>query len=376
MFNLRLFVPMMAGANLKDRLIACLGVLIAICLTGILSGWMVQGSFGVPLLVAMTGASAVLIFLIPASPLAQPWPVLGGNVLSTLVGMLVFQLTNDVMIGAGIAVALAILLMSILRCLHPPGGAAALVAVVAGPGLLEIGYFAAALPVIVNSVLIILLGVLFHRVLGRNYPHDAKAAVKNEHKTDDKPAPLRVGFNETDIEEALKLSGQTYDIAPEDIGRILRQVEQQSLLRNRGTVICSDIMSRDVKVVSVDATKQEARELLLYHNIRTLPVINSEGKLAGIVGLRELHSDAGIIADVMRQPAVAQSDQPVVSLIPFLTDGLNHAVVIIDKDKNIQGLITQTDLLVALARSLRYQPEDPSEPKRKRRLHLLRGAGI
>ena len=376
MFNLRLFVPMMAGANFKDRFIACIGVLVAVCLTGVLSGWMMQGSFSAPLLVAMTGASAVLIFLIPASPLAQPWPVLGGNVISTIVGMLVYQYTNEVIFSAGIAVALAILLMSILRCLHPPGGAAALVAVIADPTMLEMGYIAATLPVVINSVLIVLLGVFFHRILGRRYPHNAKLAVKNEHKTDDKPAPLRVGFNEGDIAEVLKQSGQTYDIAPEDIGQILRKVEQQSLVRNQGTVTCGDTMSRDVKVVSINESREEALKLLLFHNIRSLPVVGPEGKLVGIVGLRELNTDAGTIGDVMRQPAVASIEQPVVSLVPSLTDGLNHAVVVTDHEKNVLGLITQTDLLAAMARTLRYQPENPPPTKRKRRLHLLRGAGI
>ncbi len=61
--------------------------------------------------------------------------------------------------------------------------------------------------------------------------------------------------------------------------------------------------------------------------------------------------------------------------MPLLTDGRSHAVIVTDQDNVVQGLISQTDLLSALARSLRFQePEQPK--KRKSRLHLLRGAGI
>ena len=82
MFNgFRLFVPILAGANLRDRLIGSLGALISICLTGLITALVMGRSIELPLIVAPIGASAVLIFAVPASPLAQPWSIIGGNVI-------------------------------------------------------------------------------------------------------------------------------------------------------------------------------------------------------------------------------------------------------------------------------------------------------
>ncbi|MER3609381.1 HPP family protein, partial [Klebsiella pneumoniae] len=77
-------------------------------------------------------ASAVLLFGVPSSPLAQPWSIVGGNVLSALIGVTVGMLVPDA--------ALAIAGMYFLRCLHPPGGAVALTAILGGAGVHSEGY--------------------------------------------------------------------------------------------------------------------------------------------------------------------------------------------------------------------------------------------
>ena len=69
------------------------------------------------------GASAVLLFAVPSSPLAQPWSILGGNVVSAVTGVLIFKIFGHSALALGVAVACAILAMSLLRCLHPHGGA-------------------------------------------------------------------------------------------------------------------------------------------------------------------------------------------------------------------------------------------------------------
>ena len=95
-----------------------------------------------------------------------------------------------------------------------------------------------------------------------------------------------------------------------------------------------------------------ARHLLLKHNIRTLPVKDPEGRLVGAVGLRELSMSTETIAHAISRPAVARPSDPALSLLPILTDGRTHAVIIVDDDYRILGLISQTDLLSAVARLL------------------------
>lgn len=124
----KLFSPILAGATLKERLIGCIGALIGICVTGLVCGFVFGDDPQLPLIVAPIGASAVLLFAVPASPLAQPWSIIGGNTISALIGVSVTYIVADQMLAIGLAVALAILAMSLTRSLHPPGGAAALTA--------------------------------------------------------------------------------------------------------------------------------------------------------------------------------------------------------------------------------------------------------
>nr|WP_259677544.1 HPP family protein [Klebsiella pneumoniae] len=102
------------------------------------------------------GASAVLLFGVPSSPLAQPWSIVGGNVLSALIGVTVGMLVPDAALACGLAAALAIAGMYFLRCLHPPGGAVALTAILGGAGVHSEGYHFVLTPVLLNSLMLAL----------------------------------------------------------------------------------------------------------------------------------------------------------------------------------------------------------------------------
>jgi CBS domain-containing membrane protein len=251
--------------------------------------------------------------------------------------------------ASGLAVALAIAAMSFTRCLHPPGGAAALTAVLGGPAVVSAGFLFPFVPVALNSIILVTLGLLFHRLARRNYPHVAAAAA-NSHGTADPPARQRVGFRPEDVDAALTTLDETFDIDRNDLERLLRQVELQAMVRSHRTLLCEDIMSRDVISVPEQATANEARQQLLDHNIRTLPVVDADARLVGAVGLRELTKAIDTVKSVMSKAGTASPETPAMSLLPLLTDGRSHAVVIVDGERRILGLITQTDLLAAAAR--------------------------
>jgi CBS domain-containing membrane protein len=295
------------------------------------------------------GASAVLLFAVPASPLAQPWSIIGGNTISALVGVIVAHFVHEPALATGIAVALAIAAMSFSRCLHPPGGAAALTAVLGGPAVISAGFLFPFVPVALNSMMLVALGYAFHRLSRRSYPH-RPASPANSHGTADRPAVQRVGFRPEDIDAALGALDETFDIDRSDLELLLRQVELQAMVRSHRTLLCEDIMSRDVVSVPEHASADQARQQLLDHNIRTLPVVDAEARLVGAVGLRELTKATETVKSVMSNAGTASPDTPAMSLLPMLTDGRSHAVVIIDSERRILGLITQTDLLAAAAR--------------------------
>ncbi|MGZ2487525.1 CBS domain-containing membrane protein [Rhizobium pisi] len=348
----RLFSPILAGATLRERLIACFGALLAIGLTGVISGYLFGQGPHLPLIVAPMGASAVLLFAVPASPLAQPWSIIGGNTISAMMGILASYCFSDPIIATGVGVSLAIGAMSFTRCLHPPGGAAALTAVLGGPVVAGWGFLFPFVPVALNSCILVGLGVLFHKLSRRNYPHVVLKPAENAHQTVDLPSAARIGFREEDVDAALEALDETFDIDRADLSRLLQQVELQAVIRSNARISCADIMSRDVIAVGEASEPEAARHLLLKHNIRTLPVKDPQGRLIGTVGLRELATSAETISGAIARPAVARPLDAALSLLPVLTDGRTHAVIIVDDDYRILGLISQTDLLSAVAQLL------------------------
>ncbi len=349
----KLFRPILPGANPRERAWACVGALVGVALAGLLTG-LLFGADRAPLIVAPMGASAVLLFAVPASPLAQPWAIIGGNTISAAAGVLVACFTHDPALAIGLGVALAIAAMSVTRSLHPPGGAAALTAVLGGPVVAHWGFLFPLVPVALNSCLLVGSGMVFHKLSRRQYPHVAVPA--NVHHTADAPPSARGGFLEEDIDRALESLHESLDIDRGDLSQLLRRVELSASIRAHRAMLCADIMSRDVVTVGENAAADHARHLLLYHRIRTLPVTGADGRLVGMVGLRELVDVAGSIAGAAAPVATAAPDDPALGLLPILTDGRSHAVVIVDGDGRIAGLVTQTDLLAAVGRSLYMQP--------------------
>ena len=98
--------------------------------------------WNLPLLIGSFGASAVLAFGAPESPLAQPRNLVGGHLLSALVGVSCqLLLGQEPTAAAALAVSTAIALMCVTKTLHPPGGATALIAVIGGADIHRLGYW-------------------------------------------------------------------------------------------------------------------------------------------------------------------------------------------------------------------------------------------
>ena len=350
--HLHVFNPILAGATLRERMLACLGALLGIALTGLICGALFGAGPHLPLIVAPMGASAVLLFAVPTSPLAQPWPIIGGNTISALMGVIAGYLIHDPIIAIGVGVSLAIGAMSFTRCIHPPGGAAALTAVLGGPAVASWGLLFPFVPVALNSCILVAAGFLFHKLSRRAYPHVALPRAVNTHLTADPPSSTRSGFLPADIDAALAALHETFDIDRNDLANLVQQVEIQATMRQVGPVACRDIMSRDVIVVRKDAAVAEAMHLLIKHNIRTLPVVDDDDRLVGSVGLRELRDSSKPLTSLLASASTATEVDPAMSLLTTLTNGRSHAVIVVDEHYRVVGLISQTDLLSLVARGL------------------------
>jgi len=153
-----------------ERLVSVAGGFLGIFLILLVSDAFV-GTGAAALIVASMGASAVLLFAVPHGAMSQPWPLVGGHLVSAVIGVACVKFIPSPLIAAAAAVALAIGAMHLLRCIHPPGGATALAAVVGGDAVHALGFQFILTPVLINVLTILLVAVVFSFPFSwRRYP--------------------------------------------------------------------------------------------------------------------------------------------------------------------------------------------------------------
>jgi len=151
----------------KERLRSVIGAFLGLMLVFVIAKYLGERSGIDEWLMASLGASALLVFALPGSPMAQPWAVIAGNTVSALIGISCFHLIGEPLLAMPLAAALSILGMFILRCLHPPAAAVALIVVLGQIGHYRYAFF----PVMVDSILLILAGAAYSNLTGKSYPN-------------------------------------------------------------------------------------------------------------------------------------------------------------------------------------------------------------
>ena len=211
-----------------EQLTAALGSILSLVLISVLS-YSLLGSRGGAAIVPSMGAATVLLFAVPQGPLSQPWALFAGNLLSAAVGVAMSLLIDDRVIASGLAVGLAVAVMHIGRCIHPPGGATALAAVIGGDAVYELGFWFVVAPVLLNCVIIFVVACIFNNCFPwRRYP---SAAFRF------KPSPQTnaAEISRQHIEQALKNTGAVVDISANQLTQIFQEAEkirqQSSLLQ-------------------------------------------------------------------------------------------------------------------------------------------------
>lgn len=372
-FELRAFLPEPAPLTAKERVRSAVGALLGILATGLVCRAVVGDTATLPVLIAPMGASAVLLFAVPASPLAQPWSIIGGNLVAALVGVTAATLVPNPFVACALAAGIAIALMMALRCLHPPSGAVALTAVLGGPTVHALGYGFVLWPVLANSAALLGVALIYNNLTGRSYPH--RPARSPDHKTRD-PAPLaRRDFSAADIDAALRDYGEYLDVGRGDLQAILRQAQLRAHRPRSGPTVCADIMSRDVIAIAPDAPMKEALELMRGHHVKMLPVTDESARVLGVVTQTDLLDKAawgprgprlgvahrirltlsrmrapnGVVGDIMT--AAVRSVRPDTTIaetaLRMGAAGLHHLPVV-DENGRLEGVVSQTDLVAAL----------------------------
>lgn len=201
-----------------EKLISGLGALLGLLAVYQFSQWYL-GPVGASMMVASMGATAVLVFAVPHGALSQPWSVIGGHTISAMVGVACQRWFPGEMYTSALAVGLAVSSMHYLRCIHPPGGATALIAVIGGADIHALGYQYVFTPVLLNVASMLVVAVLFNGLFKwRRYPaHLAPRHTPAAPPTSVAAEPL---LTHEDLAYAMEQVNTYIDVTSEDLAEL------------------------------------------------------------------------------------------------------------------------------------------------------------
>ena len=353
-------VPLSVRERRISALAGCLGILL---MQGILA--VLPAGASVSYLLAPLGASAVILFALPHSPLAQPWSLAGGLFLSALVGYGVGLWVQPAWLAIGLALGLAIWLTALLRCIHPPGGAMAVVFAIAAQQ-----HTVSLLTALFNIFAALIAVLAINNLMpGRRYPQCVPARQTTVR-------PPRRSIRHEDLQYALEKLDTYLDVSEDDLVSIYDLATAHAHRRHERRT-CGEVMSAPALSVTFATELNEAWALMQEHHLHGLPVVDPARRVIGVLTLenylRHVAPDNGQsigdnIRRLLRPTPTSYSDKPeVVGQIMsqrFITaavtaplgdmlallSGQDHPVIVpvVDADRRLAGVLTQTDLLAAV----------------------------
>lgn len=366
----RLF-PRQAAVTHRERVFSGLGGLLAIFLTTLVAKHY-MGGVTLPFMLASMGASTVLLLGAPHSPLSQPWAFAGGHLVSSFVGITCATTMPNVYLAAGFSVGLSIGAMYYLRCLHPPGGATALLTVIGDQKIHALGFHFMLMPVLANVVILLGVALIINNLMpGRRYPANITLPGKTEaHHGDNRQSPVKLSFDREDLLAALREMDGYIDVSSEDLTRIYGLATLHAHQRGFGGMSLGDIMTHDVVTAKAETDLRALWALMKKHGIRGVPVTDQDGRVVGMVTIADfLHAVDWRICEslitrlkdafrrivpstaerIMSTPVIsARVDTPLTeAFLTFSEHGINHLPVT-EADGRLVGIVTRLDLLSAL----------------------------
>ncbi len=369
--HLSFFGQDQTNVSLRERLRAAGGAVVGLLFTmavGRYVGGLLDSSLWV---MASLGASALLVFVLPSSPMAQPWAVIGGNVISALIGISCVYLFGDPLLAAPVAVGLAIVGMFVLRCLHPPAAAVAMIAVLGSIADFQFVLF----PVLTESLLLVLMGVFYNNLTGKRYPN---LSILNS-RTLAHPT-----VHERDIDAVLSRYNQVIDINRADLAGLISQVETSAYEAKLESIKCADIMTVAVLSLEVFTPLEVAWKTLRDKHIKAMPVIDRGRRVVGMVTVEDFLQHANIdfhqnfgqrmrgflrgrlkgieksltaypnaVGQIMtKKVRVISESRNVMDLVGIFHGQGHHHLPVIDAHQRLVGIITQSDFVAAIEKSL------------------------
>jgi len=329
------------------------------------------------MIVASMGASAIILFFIPGSPLAQPWPIIGGQMVSAIVGVYCALNITEPSTAAASAVGGSILMMLLMRCLHPPAAATSLTPIMAGTSITSLGYSFVIVPVGINVVIMLILAIVINRwVMGVDYPSPLPVKKKLNQQNAVAASIHQVGFSEQDLALALSNSDVFIDMTHAELSHLLTQVEKHAFKRLKGQILCADLMVKEVITVEYGTDVEEAWKIMQQHKLKAIPVIDKANRVIGIITWNDFFKFINLssydslqdkfrafirrtpevnankpesIGHIMTKSVITLSeDTHIAELVPLMsTTGLRQ-IPIINEERRLVGMVYQSHLIAAL----------------------------
>ncbi|WP_372379324.1 HPP family protein [Vibrio natriegens] len=311
-----------------------------------------------PLLIASIGASITIIFVIPSSPMGKTWPLVGGHVTAALVGIGLSTVFDDIIVLITLTITCTILIMIILKCVHPPGVATALVPVLSHTSQPDV-YFILD-PVLLNVIPLALSGIVYRRW---NAIRSSKTTQKPSINSNSAHEKSSLYFDE--LHSVLETRNEWLDIDEQTLDEIFKQTHLLALEHKSQKLTCKHVMTENILALTENDSVYEGLNILQKNKFSAIPVINRDKEIVGIFSLvdfllyvekRKINSFVGLyllakkktsktIGQYMKRNLISMhEDQHVARLIPYLTSGFHH-IPIVNSKSQLVGMVTQSDLI-------------------------------
>ncbi|HEY0276542.1 MAG TPA: HPP family protein [Paenirhodobacter sp.] len=371
---LRRFGPQMGRRPVVDIVRSALGAGVAILLCAMALRLLPHARETGLFLVSGFAAMTVLLFVLPNSPLAQPWSAMVGMMVSTTVAITVLKLV-PAPYADGIAVTLAIAAMMAVRALHPPAAGMALYCALEFEAGRPLGYEFLLFPVGVVTLALIAVAVVWNGAFGIRYPArpatPATGAPRN--------AP-RQRLPDTDLAALLVDFDQSANVGAADLGRMIDAAQQRAAHALLIGTRVADIMTTAPATVSPETPLTDIVRKMVAFGVKSLPVTDNEGHFLGLVD--ERHTMARLARELVtarrrgfglrtappepearilmgHEITPVTPEDPVGALLHRLSDHRARAIPVTRAGKLV-GIVSRTDLVALL---LSHAPVEIAAPE-------------
>ncbi|MEN9757592.1 MAG: hypothetical protein RL755_1779 [Pseudomonadota bacterium] len=320
-----------------------------------------------PILLAPMGASVVILLFAPHSPFAGYWSFLGGHITSACIGIACAMYITPFSFASALAVSGSISVMLLLRCLHPPGAATALVPVISHQSsLMNADSPLFLFPVLYNLLVMLLMVSLINRYF---------LIYKANHAVTTTPTQAS-SLSQQDVQRALLEENELIDVNLDKLHELLLNAEKQKVKRLHSNITCGDIMKKNITTVEYSDEVEMAWQKIHHQKINAMPVVDKKNHVIGMVTWANFlqfidmspysHFQDRLMTFIRRTPdttsqkpefvghimtknvLVLSEKASITHLIDLFSTQNYKQIPIINDEKKLVGMVYQSDLINAL----------------------------